>query len=65
MNWVPCENCGRLTTDIFSRSNDKTIKADQCYVCMEGQDWVRGCKFDECEPILKGVLVKNLLQGGT
>jgi hypothetical protein len=62
MVWTSCENCGRLTLNIFSTSKDPLIvKADHCYVAMEENNWVQGCKFEDCEPLFKKVLSRNLL----
>ncbi len=44
----PCL-CGRQTNSVCSNWWRKRGKPTECYAALDGNQWVKGCKFDKLE----------------
>jgi hypothetical protein len=59
-----CANCGRLTNTAVCQWTDPIRpdkKANKCYVAFENGKWVKGCAYDEADPIYEKPIFDKLI----
>jgi len=63
MSVIVCRNCGGTTnTAMADWIHSRDGKADRCYLKFENNLWVKGCAYDQADPVFTKPFIDEYLR---